>query len=1120
MSNKINHNNMLNNKNINEFIFGTETVISKDKVHTVIDIETENTNNSDETNNSSYFSDDKISYEKQTFNESLLSSDIQNINDNDNKEDLFNTEMNTEYNTEYHDKIYNRYIINDKVGCIKFNDEVKDLIKKTNSFSIHIIKNDLENVKKNISSGHHLFMGGESNIVKLCSNKNCHKLSCSKDCYKNDLYKSFWNFNRGIKTIYNLLFKLLLSHPVFRVQCKCCENYEYSTYLFNLDKNFLSSQNITSLFESVQNNFEPIKNLELNINFLINKFTGVIGILDCECKYKNKLHSFYTTEYLNYSNIIKIYIKTIPLVIKLLKTYFEIKDNHEELILSEKSRCIHEDIRYNNLTFCSKKKYNQVNKNYLSELIMRLDLTNNWVFDSIKITNILLNQQSLEYFMYYSENKPCKLIEIFNKIYSPNNNFLDLNYTSNKNNIINAINLNYDKLKSINIDKLFMLIYKQLCNRNKIISNYNINAIIINYIYESINYKNISLAFKWLEYVKNIRKKTDVGTQSCYEIEKIFNMLLDNDILSISEKISYLKIINKNKTNIIEYDFVNKLIDLKIGDVVILEFNKEENTLFNIGDYKNKSYIDEIIKKCICNNKVNILDYILFNLNKSIREYNIDPISLYLINISNKNNKNNTFNELIYIDLLKTIIKYHNETNTKLLIGLENKKYTPIEFCIENNLHLSALILIRNLIDINISNTKDFELLIKCVEKSNTVIFEYILEANPKVITNIVDGLNIITYLFVYYEKQVIRNSNVLFIFLFKIFKHMYNTKNGVELLNYQDELNELVGFKLLNIDNLSSEEKTTLFKLIIEYINPLELNNMFIQKNKITNTLNYPLIVHSMLVEELEITFLLLNCLLKNGMIKKNTTNNGMCKIYDYYLTKNIININFIPIIFKYIKDNQIQCNKFKENIHDGENNFITTLGINNASIVIIICVKFIVFFVLNKIDNYEQKELNKNTLFKLSKFSNIDYETNNKINNKINNKLVKNTNKYVEITIGSDDNFNQLNTITNDEYNNNNIKNFQNNNLINKYKSKILEKTNKNIWISSSISHDQKYSKNQKNPNMINQFTNTVNLTESLETSEPNVLKNNINNLYKFDMLDSESSNVSESDVLFEYK
>lgn len=1115
MSNKINYNNMSNNENmsndenVNNFFFKTETAKSKSKskYKKYSDIESDNTNNSS----------DEISDEKQEFNESLLSSNTQSANDNeyesDSEEDLFNTEMNTEYNTEYQDKIYNRYITNDKIGCKKFNDEVKDLIKKTNLFSVHIIKNDLANVKKNISLGKHLFIGGESNISKLCSNKNCHKLSCSKDCYKNDLYKSFWNFNRGIKTIYNLLFKLLLSYPIFRVQCKCCENLEYSTYFYNLDKNFSSSQNITSLFEHVKNNYDPIKNLELNINFLINKFTGVIGILDCECKYKNKSHSFYTSDYLNYSNIIKIYVKTVPLVIKLLKTYFEIKDNHEELILSEESRCIHEDIRYNNLTFCVKKKYNQVNKNYLSELIMRLDLANNWVFDSIKITNILLNQQSLEYFMYYSENKPIKLIEIFKKIYSLNNNFLDLNYISNKNNIIKTINLNYNKLKSTNIDKLFMLIFKQLHNRNKIISNYNINAIIINYIYESINYKNISLAFKWLEYIKNINKKVDIESQTCHEIEKIFNTLLDNDVLSINDKISYLKIINKNKINVIEYDFVNKLIDLKIGDAIILEFNKEENTLFNIGDYKNKLYISEIIKKCIYNNKVHILDYILFNLNKSILEYNIDPISLYLVNISDKNNKSIIFNELAHIDLLKNIIKYHSKTNSKLLIGLENKKYTPIEFCIENNLNLSALILIRNFIDINISSAKDFGLLIKCIEKSNTVIFEYILKSNSKVITNIVDGLNIITYLFVYYEKQIITDPNILFIFLFKIFIHIHDTEDGSELLNHQDELNELVGFKLLNVDDLSSEEKTTLFKLIAKYINPLELNNGFIQKNKITNTLNYPLIVHSMLVEELEITFLLLNCLLKSGMVKKNTMSNGMCKIYDYYLTKNDININFIPIIFKYIKDNQTQCNEFKENDQDYKNKYFTTIGITNAIVVIIMSMKFIIFFILNKIDDYKQKEHGKNTLCELY---NINYDPNNanNTNNKINNRLVRDKNKYVEITIGSDDNFNQLNTITNDEYNNDGAKFFQNDNLINKYKSKILEKTNKNIWVTSSVTSNQKY------PNTLNQFTNTINLSESVETSEQNILKNNINNLCKFDMLDSESSNLSESDVLFEYK
>jgi len=1074
------------NNKTDKFVFKTETNSNLDNDNYDYESNDKSDDNDDDNNFLENNSFDNNSMEDNTSEQYSNISSVKSLLSSDTNNDDNNIETNTEYNTEYQDKIYCKYIKNDKTKNIKFNDEIKNILKQKNLlFDISVIKNNLGEVKKNINSGMYLFKNDNNHIIKICSNKNCLKLECSKECYKNNLYRSFWNFNRGIKTVYNLMFKLLLSYPIFRIQCKCCENTEYNDYFNNLDKNYSLNKNTFSILKNTSINtsinFEPIKSLELNINWLINKFMCGMGILDCECKFKNTFHSFYTQDYLNYANIINIYIGTIPSVIKLLKTYFEIKDNHEELALIDESRCIHEDIRYNNLTYCSKKKYNQISKKYLIELVMKLDLLNNWIFDCIKITNILLNQQSLEYFMYYCENNPSKLINNFNKIYSSNNNFLDLNYMSNKNNIINIINLYNNKFNANDIDKLFLLIYKQLTNRNKLISNYNVNVIIINYIYESISLKNISIAFKWLEYIKNTQKnKLELNKNLNFELEKIFDSLLDNDMLNIDTKISYLKIINKNKINIIEYDFVNKLLDLEIGDKIILEFDKEENSLFNINDYKNEIYIQEIIKKCIVSNKVNILDYILFKLNKSIIEFDIDIVSIYLLNIPKKYNNGC---EYLYIGILKIIMKYYNKTNTKLIFGLENKKYTPIEYCIENNLYLSSKILILNSIDICNSNKKDFNLLINCFEKSNTIIFEYILESNPNIISTIVNGLNIFTHLFLYYEKKNITDTNSLYIFLFKILKHINETNCGLELINYKDELNELLGFKILNFNELCSEEKTILFKLIIKHIDPLEQNNILVQKNKIINTLNYPLIIHSMISDELEITFILLNNLLKKGIVKKNTIPNEISRIYDYYLLNNNININFIPIIFKYIKDNREKCNKFEENDFNHKQINITS-GIKNTILLFLMCIKFTIFYFNNKYSFI---------------FNNITHDdTINDINT---------NNKYIEITISSDDNSNELH-ISTDTLTNSNTKIYSYNNHKHKDKSKILSNSNKNIWVSSN-----------SNNNKTNQSLDSINLSDSNETSNQNNMENNINKLYKLGMMDSNSSDLSESDILFEY-
>jgi hypothetical protein len=140
---------------------------------------------------------------------------------------------------------------------------------------------------------------------------------------------------------------------------------------------------------------------------------------------------------------------------------------------------------------------------------------------------------------------------------------------------------------------------------------------------------NINFGLEFLKFIKHITFKNDYYNK----IEYIFNTLLSNETISMDIKISYLKIINKNKINVIQYDIVDKLLNINSGDKIILEFNKEENSLFNIDDYKNNVYISDIIKKCIINNKENILDYVLFNLENSIINFKINPIMIYLLNI-------------------------------------------------------------------------------------------------------------------------------------------------------------------------------------------------------------------------------------------------------------------------------------------------------------------------------------------------------------------------------------------------------------------------------------------------------------------------------------------------------
>jgi len=1114
---------MSNKKNnvFNNFIFETETNITNDNqtIYTTIDSSNLNDNkrilNKNQSINSSPDTNLTNSCENKNENENDYSSDLESKSDLEQTElsNIYNlnnstdsgsdsdlcsnsnsnsTDSNieydnipesskksnnnlmiteTDYNTEYQDKIYDKYMKN-TIKTYKFTEEIKDILKKNqNQFDMGIIKNNLDEIKKSIDNGNTIFKNLNGHIIKICSNNECAKLTCGKECYKNNFYRSFKNFNRGIKTIYNVLFKLILSNPIFRNQCKCCENKKYLNYFQELDKNFNLDKKIA---ENIDNEFEPTKILELQINFLINKFMGTIGILDCECKFKGKYYGFYSHDYLNFSSIIKIYTKTIPIVIKLLKTYYKIKDNHEELMLIDDSRCIHEDIRFNNLTYCVKKKYHQIGKSNMLELVMGLDLVNDWVIESIKITILLLNQQSFEHFMYCFESKSKKIDLLFSKIYQSNNELLDLNYISNKNSVITIINDNYKKISNDKIEKIIELVVRQLTYRNKFILNYEVNNVLVNFILECLKRNNNVLGFKWLKFMKNFKT-----TDNELGLEHIFNDLLNNSTMSVENKISYLKIISKNKINLIEYDFVNKLIDIDIGDKIILEFNKEENTLFNIKDYKNENYIVSIIKKCIANNKTNILDYVLFNLDTSIRNFLIDSISIYLLNIPKKTSTLYDY-EYKYINLLKVILKYfvQYKYDIKIISSLSEKKLTPVEYCIEFGLNLSAKIFITNNIGIN-SNKKDFNLLIKCMEKNNPIIAEYLILNNPSIIYYSNNNLNIFTYLFNCYNKNIISDTNSLLIFLYKFLNSIIYNECVSDIINYQDESNELVCFKILN-SNLSSGDKVLIFRLIEEYANPLEINNYNQENKTIVNTFNYPLIIHSMLLDELEITFIFLNNLIKKGHIKKNTKINEY-RIFDYYIANTKVNINFIPIIFKYVKDNSHKKNKF-DNDFSINKKFILP-NVQNALYIIIIVIGFIIFFVKYK--------------FKLNQTNNFinQTDTDRKLNQADNN------NKYVEITISSDNNTNILNTLTPNDKIIISSKNNKNNNIGNK--------NNRNIWLQSSQkSKSSTININHKFKNLSNESDESKSDVSKSDVSKSDVSKSDVS-----------ESDVSESDILFGY-
>jgi len=282
----------------------------------------------------------------------------------------------------------------------------------------------------------------------------------------------------------------------------------------------------------------------------------------------------------------------------------------------------------------------------------------------------------------------------------------------------------------------------------------------------------------------------------------MFDMILEK-IASKEMKITYLKIINKNKINIIQYDIVDKLIDIDVGDKIIREFKKDDNSLLNLEVYRNFVHINTIINKCIQGRRVNILDYVLYNLDDIIKMINsnqnvINPYINYFLNISSYKE------ELEYIELLEVIVKYKYDINRSIILDDTNSfnantsneygnklniRCNLLNYCIKKKFNYSSKILITNNIDTNILYEKK-TLLYQCVDNHNHIILGYILQNNNKLINKSLNNINIVTYLFGIIKEI---EENIFMRFLIKILLH-----NNFNYNNY-DQYNSHIGYLILD---------------------------------------------------------------------------------------------------------------------------------------------------------------------------------------------------------------------------------------------------------------------------------------------------------------------------------
>jgi hypothetical protein len=171
--------------------------------------------------------------------------------------------------------------------------------------------------------------------------------------------------------------------------------------------------------------------------------------------------------------------------------------------------------------------------------------------------------------------------------------------------------------------------------------------------------------------------------------------------------------------------------------------------------------------------------------------------------------------------------------------------------------------------------------------------------------------------------------------------------------VNFHDKNNIHIGFQILN-SNISKRNKILLFKLLVDQIDSMTIKD------------NIPLLLYCVIIDEYEITYLLLNKMIVNKNIKKKSSNVSTFSDYEYLDGK--ININFIPVILKYIKEhsakNQIEINKLCLEVDIYVENILVMIV---ELIVFVLLYKYNISFTSNKhqlnkiIETYEISETNE---------------------------------------------------------------------------------------------------------------------------------------------------------------
>ena len=540
-------------------------------------------------------------------------------------------------------------------------------------------------------------------------------------------------------------------------------------------------------------------------------------------------------------------------------------------------------------------------------------------------------------------------------------------------------------------------------------------------------------------------------------------------------------------------------------NIYITEY-KNNNKSFNVNDniYKNNNQ-NKTIKNEL---KHNIKEDIKDNNNTNLRnKKNINYISKSII--LNKENEKNQEEKIINKNMVNNQSKFNNIKISEISdIKKDNKNENNLERC---NIINNEIVLTNKNNDINnnnavhISNTSKKKKNKKGNKESKNkdkskYKDESPMDGNNKIKKDYLDNkklnihkknlsVNINTLNNIKNELNLRNSENKDIIKKIKISLDKRINDNNINIKNNLYQNKDIITKNVNKEDNhvINNKEKSNLdvIKEIkennIKEINSNESpqNNLINKNNKEKNNLN--------IIKENNIEDINTNKSPHKILIEKNNTNNV---INDNNIDKNNINKS----------SNNILEHKYKYNISIINNN--------------------------NKIEknyNNENKKLNK-----LNNSTNVETQTNNKLNIIFNNKLnvtpIKNLCQSLNINmlnnlindnnISKDPNDNSLqNNINNDKLNNT-MNNKMSNNLLSKDYSNVIikhehpinnmiiqhdKKTNNNIYNTPNVKNSNVIEKSPKdNINNLNmhQINKILNINESLNNNNSNILSKSMNN------------------------